>query len=163
MPGAVRFAVLVNPNNLDTESLVKDLQAAAVTIGRQIEVFAAGTNREIDMAFANLVQRRSDALLVSPDPLFDARRVQLATLATHHRMPAIYSKREDAEAGRLMSYGMSFTDMFRLTGIYTGRILKGEKPADLPVMRPTKFEFIINQQTASPCLTLSSGGPEVSD
>ena len=103
LPGAVRFAVLVNPNNLDTESLVKDLQAAAVTIGRQIEAFAAGTNREIDTAFANLVQRRSDALLVSPDPLFDARRVQLATLATYHRMPAIYSKREDAEAGGLMS------------------------------------------------------------
>jgi ABC-type uncharacterized transport system substrate-binding protein len=148
LPGAVRFAVLVNPNSSSAESLVKDLRAAAVTIGRQIEAFAAGTNREIDTAFANLVQWRSDALLVAPDPLFDARRLQIATLATYHRVPAIYTKREDTEAGGLMSYGMSFTDMFRWTGIYTGRILKGEKPADLPVMRPTKFEFIINQQTA---------------
>ena len=148
LPGAVRFAVLVNPNNPFTASIVKDLQAAAVTIGRQIEALTAGTNREIDTAFASLAQKRADALLVSPDALFITRRVQLATAAMRYAVPAIYSFREDTEAGGLMSYGSNFTDIFRQVGIYTGRILKGEKPADLPVMQPTKFEFIINLQTA---------------
>jgi putative ABC transport system substrate-binding protein len=148
LPGAVRFAVLVNPNNPFTASIVRDLQAAAVTIGRQIEVFAAGTNREIDAAFASLVQKRADALLVAPEALFDTRRVQLVSAAMRYAVPAIYPFREVTEAGGLMSYGASQTDIFRQVGIYAGRILKGEKPADLPVMQPTKFEFIINLQTA---------------
>jgi putative ABC transport system substrate-binding protein len=148
LPGAARFAVLVNPNNSTAEAMIRDVQAAGMTIGRQIEVLTASTNREIDTTFASFVQKRADALLVSPEALFDTRRVQLTSLATHHRVPAIYSKREDTEAGGLMSYGTSVTDMFRQVGIHTGRILNGEKPADLPVMQPTKFEFVINLQTA---------------
>jgi putative ABC transport system substrate-binding protein len=148
LPGAARFSVLVNPNNPTAASMVTDLQAAAVIIGRQIEVFTASTNREIDTAFATLVQKRAAALLVTPDALFDNRRVQLTSLATHHRVPAIYSKREDTEAGGLMSYAPNTADMHRHAGVYTGRILKGEKPADLPVMQPTKFELVINLQTA---------------
>jgi putative ABC transport system substrate-binding protein len=148
LPGAARFAVLINPNNTASGSIVSDLEAAAATIGRQIEVLTASTNREIDTAFASLAQKRADALLVSPDALFVTRRVQLATAAMRYVVPVIYPFREDAEAGGLMSYGPSFTDIFRQVGIYTARILKGEKPADLPVMQPTKFEFVINLQTA---------------
>jgi putative tryptophan/tyrosine transport system substrate-binding protein len=124
------------------------LQAAAAAIDRQIEFFAASTNRDIDAAFASVVQKRADALLVLPSPLFLDRRVQLVTLATRYALPAIFPFREDAEVGALMSYGSSATDQFRQVGIYTGRILRGEKPADLPVMRSTKFEFVINLQTA---------------
>jgi len=149
LPGASRFAVLVDPNvPAAAESTVTDLQAAASTIARQIEVLAAGTNREIDAAFARLAQTRSDALLVSPLPLFYDRRVQILTLAARHAIPAIYPAREWAEAGGMMSYGSSFIDLFRQTGIYTGRVLKGEKPADLPILRATKFELVINLQTA---------------
>jgi ABC-type uncharacterized transport system substrate-binding protein len=149
IPGAARFAVLVNPNNsLVAGSMITELQAAARTLGRQIEVQTASTNREIDTAFASLVQKRAAALLVTPDTLFFNRRVQLATLAARHAVPAIYSVREDAEAGGLMSYGASVTDMFRQVGIYTGHILKGAKPADLPVVQSTKFEFVINLGTA---------------
>jgi putative ABC transport system substrate-binding protein len=128
--------------------LTRDAQSTGSAIGRQIEIFAANTNREIDAAFANLLRNRADALLVSPDPLLDSRRVQLVTLATHHRLPALYSFRENVEIGGLMSYGSSAADRDRQVGIYTGRILKGEKPADLPVMRAAKFEFIINLITA---------------
>jgi len=149
LPGASRFAVLVDPNvPAAAESTVTDLHAAASTIARQIEVLAAGTNREIDAAFARLAQTRSDALLVSPLPLFYDRRVQILTLAARHAIPAIYPAREWAEAGGMMSYGSSFIDLFRQTGIYTGRVLKGEKPADLPILRATKFELVINLQTA---------------
>ena len=149
LPGASRFAVLVDPNvPAAAESTVTDLHAAASTIARQIEVLAAGTNREIDAAFARLAQTRSDALLVSPFPLFYDRRVQILTLAARHAIPAIYPAREWAEAGGMMSYGSSFIDLFRQTGIYTGRVLKGEKPADLPILRATKFELVINLQTA---------------
>jgi putative ABC transport system substrate-binding protein len=148
LPGAARFGLLADPNASAFASTTRNVQAAAAAIGRQIEVLTASTNREIDAAFAGLVQKRIDALLVSPDTLFYNRRVQLATLVAHYRVPASYSRREYAEAGGLMSYGASFTDRDRQFGIYTGRILKGEKPADLPVMRPTKFEFVINLQTA---------------
>ncbi len=148
LPGAARFAVLVNPNSPTAELQIKDAQAAASTIGRQVEILYAGTNSEIDTAFASLVQKRADALLVSSEGFFTNRRVQLVTLAARHAVPAIYHVREFAEAGGLMSYGPSQTDQWRQVGIYVGRILKGEKPADLPVMRPTKFEFIINLQTA---------------
>jgi len=148
VPAAARFAVLVNPNNPANESLITDVQAAASTIGRQIESLTASTNREIDAAFATLLQKRTDALLVSADTLFLNRQVQLVTLAARHAVPTIYPYREHAEIGGLMSYGSSESDRYRQLGIYTGRILKGEKPADLPVMRATKFELVINMQTA---------------
>ena len=139
--------MLVNPNNPTTESVIANLQAAALTIGRQIEVLSASTNREMDTAFASALQKRTDALLVSPEGLFLNRGV-LLTLAAHHRLPAIHPEREFTDAGGLMSYGASTVDVYRQAGIYAGRILKGEKPADLPVIRPTKFEFIINLHTA---------------
>jgi putative tryptophan/tyrosine transport system substrate-binding protein len=125
-----------------------DVQAAASTIGRQIEVLSAGTNRDIDTVFASLAQKRLAALLLNPMPLFYDRRIQILTQAARYAMPTIYPAREWAEAGGMMSYGSSFADQFRQTGIYTGRILKGEKPADLPVLRATKFELVINLQTA---------------
>jgi ABC-type uncharacterized transport system substrate-binding protein len=148
LPAATRFAVLVNPKNATTNLLVRETQAAAAAIGRQIEVYSASTDRDIDTAFAGLVQSRADALLVHPDVLFITRRVQLATLAARHAVPTIYPFREDAEVGGLMSYGTSLTDAHRQVGVYTGRILKGEKPADLPVIQPTKFELVINLTTA---------------
>jgi len=147
-PGASRFALLVNPTYPATESIVADLQSAAAAIGRQIEVFTASTNREIDAAFASLSQRGAEALVINPDSLFNSRRVQLATLAVRYAIPAIYSQREHVDAGGLMSYGTSPMDRNRQVGIYVGRVLKGEKPADLPIQRPTKFEFVINLQTA---------------
>jgi putative ABC transport system substrate-binding protein len=149
LPAAARLAALVNPATpLIAEAVTKDLKAAASTIGLPIEILAASTNRDIDAAFANLVQKRVDALLVNPDLFFTARRAQIVTLAARHVVPVIYFSREFAEAGGLMSYGSSQTDPYRYAGIYTGRILKGEKPADLPVARPTKFEFVINLQAA---------------
>jgi ABC-type uncharacterized transport system substrate-binding protein len=148
LPNAARFAVLVNPNNRNAESLTRDAQATGSAIGRQIEIFATRTARDIDAAFASLLQRRTNALLVSPDPLLDSRRVQLVTLAAHSRLPTIYPFRESVEIGGLMSYGSSAAERDRQVGIYTGRILKGEKPADLPVIRAAKFEFIVNLITA---------------
>src|SRR5262249_22447972 len=120
LPTAERFAILVNPNNRNAEALTRDAQATASAIGRQIEIFNASSTREIDAAFVNLLQKRADALLVSPDPLFDSRRVQLVTLATHHRLPTIYPFRENVEIGGLMSYGSSAAERDRQVGIYTG-------------------------------------------
>jgi putative ABC transport system substrate-binding protein len=149
VPGAARFAVLVNPTNpFITEPFVTEVQTAASAIGRQIDVATASTRSEIDTAFATIVKNRVDALLVSTDALFFTRRVQLLTLAARHAVPAMHFRREFAEAGGLMSYGSSLTAQFRQNGIYAGRILKGEKPADIPVQMPTKFEFVINLQTA---------------
>jgi putative ABC transport system substrate-binding protein len=149
LPNATRFAVLVNPENpLTVEIMIKDVQAAASTIGRQIEVLYARTNRDIDSAFASLVQKRAEGLLISTDELFRERLEQLATLALRHAVPAIYAARVFPEAGGLMSYGSSFEDIIRQAGVYAGRILKGEKPANLPVMQATKFEFVINLKTA---------------
>ena len=149
LPGAARFGVLVNPDNpFITESFVTELQMAASAIGRQIEVVTASTNGDIDTAFATLVKKRADALLISPDALFVTRRVQLIMLAVHHTLPALYHRRELAEAGGLMSYGSDLSDQYRQTGLYVSRILKGEKPAEMPVQLPTKFEFVINLQTA---------------
>ena len=148
LPRATRFALLANPNDQNFEAMATDAQAAASTIGAEIEVLGANTNREIDAAFATLVQRRADALMVAPGALFSNRRVQLATLAARHAVPAIYADRSSAEAGGLMSYGPNQGDLHRQVGLYVGRILKGEKPADLPVMRPTKFELVINLQSA---------------
>jgi putative ABC transport system substrate-binding protein len=141
-PRTARFAVLVNPDNPLAEAFVTDVRAAAGAIGRQIEVLTASTSHGIDTAFAMLMEKRADALLVGPDPLFVSRRVQLATLAARHAVPAIYPFREDAEAGGLMSYGPSNTDLVRQVGIYTGRVLKGEKPADMPILRAIRFELV---------------------
>ena len=147
-PGAVRVGVLIDPNYAPSQSFVSDVQAAAPPIGKQIEVLEAPTGRDIDTVFARLAQKPIDALLVGPGPLINSRLVQLATLAARHTLPAISNTRDFAEAGLLMSYGTSITDAYRQAGVYTGRILKGEKPADLPVIQSTKFEFVINLNTA---------------
>ena len=149
VPAATRVAVLVNPANAaNAESTESDVAAAARTMGLQIQIFKASTTREIDAAFVTFVRERPDALLVSGDPFFRTRRVQLANLASHHSIPATYALRDYAEAGGLMSYGSNLTDSYRQVGVYTGRILKGAKPADLPVVQASKFELVINAQTA---------------
>jgi len=148
LPRAKRFAVLANPNNATTQLFISDLQSAAATIGGQIDVLNAGTDRDINAAFARLARKPVDAIVVSPDPLFSNRRVQLVTTAIYHRTPTVYFSREFVEAGGLMSYGTNQDDMYRQVGVYTGRILKGENPADLPIVRAAKFEFVINLQTA---------------
>jgi len=148
LPGAARFAVLVNPNNpFLAEAWIKDTQSAAAAIGVQLEILRASTQREIDAAFTSIAQNRIDALVVMPDNLFGTRRVQFATQAARHAVPAIYSNREYAEVGGLMSYGTNILDAYRQLGAYVGRILKGEKPANMPVLQPTRFEFVINMQT----------------
>jgi len=146
--GAAHIAVLVDPKWPFSERFVSDVRAAASAVGLQIEVLLASSGGEIDTVFANLSQKPADALLVGPSPLTNDRRVQLVTLAAYHRMLAIYPFRDFAEVGGLLSYGASIIDANRQTGVYIGRILKGEKPADLPVMRSTKFEFVINLNTA---------------
>ena len=143
-----RFAVLVNSSNPQIRLALADVQAAAAAMGQPLDIVTATTNREISPAFTEAVQKRADALLISPDPLFASRPVQLATLAARHAMPAIYALREFAEGGGLISYGSNFTEMFRQAGNYVGRVLKGEKPADLPILQATKFELVINLQTA---------------
>jgi putative ABC transport system substrate-binding protein len=148
VPAAARVAALVNPANPANESTLRDVVPAARAIGLQIQVFNASTSREINAAFATLVGERPDALFVGGDALFTSRRVQLATLAARHAVPAIYSARDYAEVGGLMSYGSNLTDAFRQVGVYTGRILKGAKPADLPVVQSSKFELVINAETA---------------
>ena len=147
-PGAVRVGVLVDPNYAPSQSFVSDVQAAALPIGKQIEVLEAPTGRDIDTVFARLAQKPIDALLVGPGPLINSRLVQLTTLAARHTLPAIANTRGFPEAGLLMSYGTSITDAYPQAGVYTGRILKGEKPADLPVIQSSKFEFVINLNTA---------------
>jgi putative ABC transport system substrate-binding protein len=149
LPTAKRVAVLVNPAEAtNTESVVRDAEGAARAIGLQIELFNASTSREVDAAFATIVRVRADALFVGPGPFFTARRVQIALLAAIHRVPAIYPGRQYVEAGALMSYGASLADSCRQVGAYAGRILKGAKPADLPVVQSSKFELVINHQTA---------------
>jgi len=143
-----RFAVLVNSSNPYSRLALADVQAAAAAMGQPLDIVTATTNREIPPAFKEAVQKRADAILISPDPLFSSRPVQLATLAARHAMPAIYAVREFAESGGLISYGSNYTDMFRQAGTYVARILKGEKPADLPILQATKFELVINLQTA---------------
>src|SRR6266508_3003629 len=149
IPGVGRLAVLVNPSNATiSETTVRDVGAAARGMGVQVQVFNASTSREIDAAFANLVRERSDAVFVSGDAFFTSRRVQLATLATRYVIPSSFSQREVTEVGGLMSYAANIRDTFRQVGVYVGRILKGAKPADLPVVQSTKFELVINNQTA---------------
>jgi len=149
VPNANRVAVLVNPSNASTaEATLRDLPEAARALGLQTQVLKASTSRDIEAAFATVVRERADALLVGPDGFFDSRRVQFATLAARHVIPAAYSSRYAVEAGGLMSYGTILTDMFRQAGVQVGRILKGEKPADMPVVQLVRFEFVINLQTA---------------
>ena len=149
VPAATRVAVLVNPANAETtESVLRDVAAAARTMGLQIKAFSASTSPEIDAAFATLVLERPDALFVAGDGFFLSRRVQLANLTVRHAIPAAFSVRQYVEAGGLMSYGSDPLDMYRQIGVYTGSILKGAKPADLPVVQSTKFELVINAQTA---------------
>jgi putative tryptophan/tyrosine transport system substrate-binding protein len=149
VPTATRVAVLGNPTNPITAGLtLKNLEAAAQAIGLQTKVLNVSTIREIDAAFVTLMSERPDALFVANDPFFVERRVQLAHWATHHKVPATYSGREFVEVGGLISYGANLGDAYRQVGVYVGRILKGEKPADLPVMQSTKFELIINASTA---------------
>jgi len=148
VPGAVRMAVFANPNNPAADIRLRELDAAARSMGLQIQVLSTSTSREIDAAFATFVRERPDALFVSPDGFFNGRRVQLVLLAAFHRVPAAFASREYAEAGGLMSYGTNFADAFRQLGVYAGRILKGTKPADLPVVQSSKFELVINHQIA---------------
>ena len=149
VPAAARGAVLVNPANATgTEATLRDVQVAARAMRLQIQVLNAGTIGEIDAAFASLVRERAEALFVGADSFFQSRRLQLSLLAMRHAVPATYSTREFAEAGGLMTYGSNVTDAYRQAGEYTGRVLKGAKPADLPVVQSTKFEMVINAQTA---------------
>jgi len=149
VPGATRITVFVNPANATTtESTLRDVGAAARAMGLQIQVFNVSTIREIDAAFATLVRERPDALFVANDPFLIDRRVQLAQLAAHQSIPAIYPDRVHGEAGGLISYGANLGDAYRHVGVYTGRILKGAKPVDLPVVQSTKFELVINASTA---------------
>jgi putative tryptophan/tyrosine transport system substrate-binding protein len=149
VPKAVRVAVLLNPaNTVNTEATLREIPEAARGLGLQIQVINASTRREIDAAFATVVRERADALFVAPDAFLISRRVQVATLAARHAIPATYPSREVVEVGGLMSYGTDIVEMYRQAGVYTGRILKGAKPADLPVLQSTRFEFVINLQTA---------------
>ena len=149
MPKAARVAVLVNPANASTtKTILRDVREAADAVGLQIHILNASTIGEIDAAFATLARERFDALFVAADPFFTSRRVQFATLATRDKIPTIYSNRDYVAAGGLIGYGTDTLERFRQIGVYTGSILKGAKPADLPVVQSTKFELIINAQTA---------------
>ena len=149
VPGATRVAVLVNPTDAESsESQLRELEAAAGRLGLQMQVLKANTSRDIDAAYATFERERPDALFITGDPFFTSRRVQLANLAARHMVPITSSTREIAEAGGLMSYGSNIAEAWRQVGVYTGRILKGAKPADLPVVQVTKLELVINAQTA---------------
>jgi putative ABC transport system substrate-binding protein len=149
VPKAARVAVLLNPSvPRSAQTTLENVQEAARAIGLQLQVLYASTSREIDAAFATIGRERPDALFVTADSFFDSRRVQIANLAVRERIPAAYGGRDTVAAGGLMSYGTDFADSFHHVGLYTGQILKGAKPADLPVVQSTKFEFVINLQTA---------------
>jgi putative ABC transport system substrate-binding protein len=148
IPGASRVATLVNPSNITAETTLRAARDAAGTVGLHIQVFHASTSREINAAFAGLASERPDALFVGGDGFFNARRAQLVSLASRHALPATYAERIFPEIGGLMSYGADVTDAFRQVGLYAGRILKGAKPSDLPVVQASKFELVINADTA---------------
>ena len=148
VPNATTIAMLVNPGSPDTEAERRDVQAAAQAIGQQLIILDVKSEREIESAFAVLMQRRADALLAGTGAFTNSHRERIVALAAKHAIPAIYSLREYVAAGSLMSYAASITDAYRQAGIYAGRILKGEKPADLPVMQSTKIELVINLKTA---------------
>ena len=148
LPSATRIAVLISPSGPSSEATLRDIEPAAHALGLRVQVLNASTPREIDAAFATLVRERLDALFLAADPFFSSRRVQLANLATRHVVPMISATREVPEAGGLISYGANISDGWRQMGVYVGRILRGTKPADLPVVQSTKFELVINAQTA---------------
>jgi putative ABC transport system substrate-binding protein len=148
LPKATRFGFLTNTNIPNSQQAISSAQAAATAVGSSLRVVAAATNREIDAVFASLAQERIDGLVVTPGVLFNNRRVQLTTLAVRHGLPTLFPDRLFAEAGGLMSYAPNTTDLMRELGIYVGRVLKGERPSELPVIQPTKFELVINLQTA---------------
>jgi putative tryptophan/tyrosine transport system substrate-binding protein len=150
VPSAAVIGVLVNPNFPDAETQSKDLKEAARKLGQQVQIVNANSESDFDRAFSSFVQLQARALLVTVDPFFDSRREQLIALAARHKIPAMYFGREFVLAGGLMSYASDLADTYRQAGIYVGRILKGAKPADLPVVRPTKFELVINLKTAKP-------------
>jgi len=164
VPKATTIAVLVNPNYSDAENQLRDVQEAAIPLGVQLVVVRANAESDFDAAFSTVVQQRSGGLLVCASPFFNTRREQLVVLAARHALPTIYEWRDFAVAGGLMSYGTSLTDAFRQIGVYTGRILKGAKPADLPVVQSTKFEFVINLNTAKALgLTIPPGLLAIAD
>jgi putative tryptophan/tyrosine transport system substrate-binding protein len=148
VPNAAVIAMLVNPTFPGTDSITNDMQIAARALGLKLNVLTASSEHDFDTAIASIVELRAGALVVGSDPFFISRRDQLVTLVAHHAVPAIYQFREFAAAGGLMSYGSNLADAYRQVGIYVGRILKGAKPADLPVVQPTKFELVINFKTA---------------
>jgi putative ABC transport system substrate-binding protein len=148
IPEGATIAVLVNPNNPQADIQVRELEAAAGTLGRKIMILKPGSEAALDAAFATLTQESAKALVVIGDPFFNSRRTQLIALAARHAIPTIYSNRENVDEGGLISYGASLPEAYREVGIYTGRILKGAKPADLPVLQPTKFEMIVNLKAA---------------
>jgi ABC-type uncharacterized transport system substrate-binding protein len=149
VPTASLIAVILNPNNTATfETQTKDVQETARASGQRIHILSASTDQELAVAFASLAKLRAGALLVGSDASFNNRRDDIVALAAHHAIPAIYEQREFALAGGLMSYGTNLADSYRMVGVYTARVLKGEKPADLPVIQSTKFEFVINLKTA---------------
>jgi putative tryptophan/tyrosine transport system substrate-binding protein len=158
LPNAGPITALVNPTNPNAESDAKDLLAAAQSIGMTLNVIHASNERDIDAFFAALVQRRASAFLTVADPLFASRRQQVVVLAAFHKIPAMYHVRDFTDAGGLMSYSANLAEAYRQAGVYTGRILKGEKPADLPVLQPTRFEFVLNLKTAKALgLTIQPG------
>ena len=148
VPAAVTFAALLNPSATLFDTHLKAIDNAARAAGRKVEVLKASNEREIDTAFAAATRLRADAMVVGTDPFFNSRQEQIVALAARHTLPAIYSFREFANLGGLMTYGTSFADAYRQVGIYAGRILKGERPGDLPVVQPTNFELVINLKTA---------------
>ena len=148
VPKAMHFAALVSATAPNAEAYGRDVQAAAAAAGRQVKLHAPNTSRDIDAAFASMVQDQAEALLVGPSPLFGNRGVQISSLSLYHRLPTMFTAKESVEAGGLISYGSSNADNARRAGSYVARILKGEKPADLPVQRTTRFELVINLQTA---------------
>jgi len=147
-PGATSLGNLVNLTNPNSEAETRELQTAAQTLGQRLQIVSASSESEIDAAFASFAERRVDAIIVSADAFYTSRRYQIVAQAARQKLPAIYFLREFPAAGGLMSYGASITDAFRQVGVYAGRILKGAKPADLPVLQSTKFELVINNQTA---------------
>jgi putative tryptophan/tyrosine transport system substrate-binding protein len=164
LPAAGVFAVLVNPANPSAEVVSKDLQAAARTLGKQVLVLGASTQQELDGQLAALIQHRVDALIVAPDAFFDSQRDRIVMLVASHAIPTMYERRETAVAGGLMSYGANVADAFHQAGVYTGRILKGERPVDLPVLQPTRLEFVINLKTAKALgLTIPPGLLAIAD